>query len=117
MGRKVNMLDQNQEDTSQQPLELVFIPALWHILSWKEKEKGAPLTREEVLKIREKAICLALPLEQAKKFLHNRGYEDIDPDNCWEEWCFLRKKSLEMIKKKAYEGLDINSICWDKTQC
>jgi DUF917 family protein len=71
---------------SEQKLVLTFIPALIVVLVNQEKRKGSPLTEQEVLEIRDKAIVIALPVEDALRFNESRGYQDIDPDHCWEQW-------------------------------
>lgn len=32
------------------------------------------------------APCIALPRAEAANFIQARGYSDIDPRNCWEDW-------------------------------
>ncbi|SER29197.1 MULTISPECIES: hypothetical protein [Pseudomonas] len=72
-------------DTSNNPLCLVFIPALVTVLYAAEQQKGAPLTEHEINDIRDKSTYMTVPfslaLEQGKK----RGYADIVAENCWEE--------------------------------
>lgn len=60
------------------------------MLSLREKQKGEPLTEEEVLSIRDKAVCIVLSYENARNLEKGRGFIDIDPENCWEEWLKLR---------------------------
>lgn len=69
---------------------LQFIPALVIILKAEEDKKGAPLTEAEVLAIRDKAVCMVMPLSAAEALNRSRGYSDIDPEQCWEEWCEAR---------------------------
>lgn len=69
----------------------VFIPALAAILLRGEDLKGSPLTREQVLKIRDSAVAMMLPRAQADKMAESRGYPDIDPENCWYDWQMLRR--------------------------
>jgi hypothetical protein len=71
-------------------LVLVFIPALAPLLLRAEQEKGSPLTEQEVLAIRDAASCVAVPEEAARAIYEERGYEDIDPDHCWQAWQQLR---------------------------
>ncbi|WP_269915583.1 hypothetical protein [Acinetobacter sp. HY1485] len=47
---------------------------------------GRQLTKVEVEEIRDKATVINLPTEIAQAIVKERGYEDIDPDNVWEEW-------------------------------
>jgi hypothetical protein len=71
-------------------LVLQFIPALVVILKAEEDRKGSPLTEAEVLKIRDSAVCMTLPVSVFKKMEESRGYRDINPENCWQEWCAIR---------------------------
>ena len=74
-----------QEDESE-PLETVFMPPLVELLKAGVIKKGAPLKRREVLKIRDRGVCVRLPVSRVRELEENRGYRDIDPENCWEEW-------------------------------
>ena len=75
---------------SDDPLIPVFIPALVLILVNEERAKGSPLTREEILAIRDKGVCIMLPQSMATKAAQDRGYDDIDPEFAWEEWQDIR---------------------------
>jgi hypothetical protein len=79
-------------DTSNDPLCLVFIPALVTVLYAAEKHKGAPLTEHEVNDIRDKSTCMAVPFSVALEQEKKRGYADIIAENCWEEWQSARMK-------------------------
>ena len=69
----------------------VFVPPLVTILQKKEKDKGAPLTREEVLDIRNNATMILIKASEATKMARSRGYDDIDPDKTWEQWVKMRR--------------------------
>lgn len=71
---------------SSDPLIPVFIPALIVLLINFEKEKGSALTETEVLEIRNKGTCVKLPTSKAIELDKSRGYDDIDPEKCWEQW-------------------------------
>jgi hypothetical protein len=58
-----------------EPLVPTFIPALVVLLLRAEKDKGSPLTREEVLSIRDKGTCVMLPQSQVPKLADSRGYD------------------------------------------
>jgi hypothetical protein len=60
------------------------------VLLPRETEKGSPLTEEEVLAIRDGCEAIAMPRDVVAKVAEERGYEDIDPENCWEEWQRVR---------------------------
>ena len=65
---------------------LTFIPALIVLLEAGKNMAGRQLTQVEVEEIRDKATFINLPTEIAQAIVNERGYEDIDPDNVWEEW-------------------------------
>ena len=69
----------------------VFTPPLINLLRQKEKAKGVPLTKEEVLEIRDNATMILVKADEAMKMARNRGYEDVDADRVWEQWKKLRK--------------------------
>jgi hypothetical protein len=68
------------------PLTPVFIPALIVLLAHLEKESGRPLTEGEVLSIRDNGTCVMMPTSKAIELDTSRGYNDIDPEKCWEQW-------------------------------
>jgi len=72
-------------------LLLVPVPALVAILLNVERTKGAPLTEAEVLKLRDEASCIAMPIHARDAVAKERGYDDIDPENAWAEWQEARK--------------------------
>ncbi|ANH66573.1 hypothetical protein [Mitsuaria sp. 7] len=71
---------------SEEPLLLVFIPALLVLLLNAEQKKGSPLTEAEVNAIRDSGVCMALPVSAALALAEKRGYPDINADEAWTEW-------------------------------
>ncbi len=69
----------------------VFMPTLAHLLRQAEAAKGSPLTRAEVLAVRDKGVCMMLRASAALELEEKRGFRDIDPEDCWEEWQSLRQ--------------------------
>ncbi|MEG3085683.1 hypothetical protein U1707_18745 [Sphingomonas sp. PB2P12] len=65
---------------------MVPIPALVAILLHSDKEKGSPLTESEVLAIRDQAVCIKMSYSMAAEMAEKRGYDDIRPENLWEDW-------------------------------
>jgi hypothetical protein len=65
---------------------VLFIPSLISLLVSKAEEKGSPLTEEEVLDIRDNATAIVTDAEGVLALAERRGYQDIDPEHCWEEW-------------------------------
>jgi hypothetical protein len=77
---------------SSRKLVQIFNPSLAALLLAAENDKGSPLTEDEVIAIRNSATVMMVPEESAAEMSKKRGYKDIDPDNCWQEWCELRKR-------------------------
>jgi len=69
-----------------EPLCLLFIPALVTLLYHAESTRGAPLTEAQVLAIRDNANCVVAPVSVAAKVEQERGYPDIIAERCWPEW-------------------------------
>ena len=70
---------------------IVHVPPLVAVLLTRENAKGAPLTESEVLAVRDGSPCIALPRNEAMELAAGRGYDDIDPENAWEEWKAVRQ--------------------------
>lgn len=68
----------------------VYTPALASLLFKREKEKGAPLTKEEVLEVRDNSTLVMMKAKDAQAMSDSRGYEDIDPEKAWEQWTKIR---------------------------
>jgi hypothetical protein len=78
------------ELSTEDPVVPVFMPALVTVLVNAENRKGSPLTRDEVVGIRDKAVCMMLRVSVKAEMEKKRGYPDIDPERCWEEWLQFR---------------------------
>ncbi|MFO1066667.1 MAG: DUF2314 domain-containing protein [Pirellulales bacterium] len=78
-------------DTHSKDLVPVFIPALVALLVHAEDKKGSPLTKDEVLAIRDSGACIMMEADDAQKMDAKRGYCDIDPENCWYDWQLARR--------------------------
>ncbi|MEB6223601.1 hypothetical protein OJ965_11210 [Pantoea anthophila] len=72
---------------------ILFIPSLISLLVSKAEEKGSPLTKEEVLAIRDNATAIVTDAEGVLAVAERRGYQDIDPEHCWEEWLDFNKQA------------------------
>jgi hypothetical protein len=81
----------NKKSKQSKPLVPVFVPPLLTLLQKKERTKGSPLTKEEVLEIRDNATMILMKADEALKMADSRGYRDIDPDKAWEQWLQIRK--------------------------
>ena len=77
-----------------EPLVLVFVPALVAVLQHAETDKGEPLSEEEVIAIRDNAACMTVRHSQAQAIESKRGYPDLDPENVWEEWQAVRSEFM-----------------------
>jgi hypothetical protein len=78
----------------------VFMPTLTHWLTHREREKGAPLTEQEVLEIRDSALVMMVRESVAEEMAQERGYRDIDPQNCWLEWQQMREQ-INMVRSES----------------
>ncbi len=75
---------------SEERLVPVFMPSLVSVLLRHERDKGAPLTEDEVIAIRDKSVAVMLRQSAAAEMAQKRGYDDIDPERCWAEWQRVR---------------------------
>ena len=85
-------------DATDQPEEwliIVPVPSLVSSLLALEKEKGSPLTEDDVLEATEKAPSIAMPAYALAAVAEGRGYDDIDPENVWVEWQAARPSFYE----------------------
>lgn len=76
--------------TSRKKQVPLFMPPLALMLARAEQVKGSALTETEVLRIRDKAPCITMDADDARKLEESRGYRDVDPENCWADWHRLR---------------------------
>ena len=76
--------------SNEEELFPVFVPSLASVLHNYQRQKGSPLTESEVVAIRDKCTVVMLLRSAAEQMAQRRGYEDIDPENCWHEWQKIR---------------------------
>jgi hypothetical protein len=69
---------------------LWYVPSLKASLILHEKMKGAPLTEAEVEDIRDNAAAVLVRPDMLAELIKDRGYEDLDPADCWEQWQVFR---------------------------
>ncbi len=72
-----------------------FTPSLVAVLLNRENSLGRALTEREVYEIRDNCNVVMLPVSMKAEMDNSRGYEDIDPENCWLEWQQFRTESNE----------------------
>ena len=77
------------------------MPSLVSTLLNREQTKGSPLTEAEVLQIRDDCPSVAVPIDIVPKIDAERGYKDINPENCWAEWQEARQRFIEYGSLKA----------------
>ena len=70
------------------------MPSLVATLLNREQTKGSPLTEAEVIEIADRCPSIAVPMDVAQKIDAERGYKDIDPEQCWEQWQEARKRLI-----------------------
>lgn len=75
-------------------LILYPVPSLVATLLNRERAKGSPLTEAEVIDIRDHCQVIAVTPDVAKEMDEARGYLDIDPEQCWDEWQRARKELI-----------------------
>lgn len=63
-----------------------FTPSLVATLLRVEREIGSPLSEAQVLQVLDQAVYIEIPSGLLPAMIEERGYEDIDPDHCWEQW-------------------------------
>ena len=73
-------------------LSILFIPALAALLARAEELKGAPLTEDQVLGVRDGAKAVVTPADVAAAVVAQRGYAEVDPLRAWESWQSLRSE-------------------------
>lgn len=75
---------------SDDDLIITPIPALCLVLMNMEKQKGSPLTEEEVVAARDSAVCMNVSRKVHAAMQKSRGYRDLDLENVWEDWLGFR---------------------------
>ncbi|QEI04958.1 hypothetical protein FXN63_03195 [Pigmentiphaga aceris] len=75
---------------SDDDLVITPIPALSLILLNLEKQKGSPLTEDEVVAARDSAVCMTVSRKVHDAMQESRGYRDLDLENVWEDWLGFR---------------------------
>ena len=72
----------------------VFLNPLIMLLAGAERQRGRPLTRDEVVSIRDSAAHVMMTPEQAKVFYESMDgrmpIHRLNPDRAWEEWQEIR---------------------------
>ena len=63
-----------------------------HTCRAEEHKKGEPLAKDEVLSLRDRATCIMMEADDARKMDDSRGYRDVDPENCWHDWQMARRE-------------------------
>lgn len=64
----------------------LFIPSLLELLRQAESSKGTALTENEVYRIRDSATTVMVSEDVFNDTTLTRGFADIDPRDCWQEW-------------------------------
>jgi len=81
-------------------------PSLISVLWSKEKEKGSPLTKKEVLVEYYCSTVVWLSETEIAALEKARGYRDINPEHIWDEWQLAR---VDLMKqKRANQALQHN---------
>jgi hypothetical protein len=72
--------------------KIVFIPSLAAQLVAAERKAGRPLSETEVKALRDQATVTVMPPEPTASARAFRSYDDINPDNVWNDWLKLRTR-------------------------
>jgi len=71
-------------------LALVFVPSLGALLTRAQQLSDAPLTEQQVLRIRDRSNVVAVHHDVARRTEEQRGYVDIDAADAWRDWSRLQ---------------------------
>lgn len=77
-------------------MTMVFTPSPAALLAQVEWQKGRLLTQKEAEEIRDNATCVPVPGDITRYLEPSRGYCDIDPLYCREQW--LTYRAVNVIK-------------------
>ncbi|MBB5850259.1 hypothetical protein ACFQ05_23900 [Amycolatopsis umgeniensis] len=83
------------ERAGEDDLVIEFVPSLIALLLAAERSKGSPLVEEEVFDIRDGATCIRTPRSLSEAMAEQRGYADLDPERCWEQWQAVRTELVD----------------------
>ena len=75
---------------TEEDLVIEFTPPLVALLLAAERAKGSPLTEDEAIDVRDNATCIRLRRSTSEAMAAERGYVDLDPERCFEEWQVVR---------------------------
>ena len=82
----------NQEE---QARAAVIIPSAMSLLCWAESRLQQPLEQAYVESLIGQAPAMLLPVPVAIALNESRNVPDIDPEESWAQWSFLRRKIEE----------------------
>ena len=68
----------------------VFIPPLALVLAHAERAQGRALGATEVEALRDQASCVMMHRTDAEALRGERGFRDVEPEDCWADWQRLR---------------------------
>jgi len=74
----------------QEDLVPLFVPPLATLLADAARKKGDRLTEAEVTKIRDAAVVMMVKPAEVAPLEAQRGFRDVDPEDCWRDWHRLR---------------------------
>ena len=73
----------------------VYLNPLVILLVGHERQKGAPLTEEDVLAVRDDAQCISMTRSRAEKFYASLDAQmpvpRLEPERIWEQWQGVRR--------------------------
>ena len=90
VGEYASLLQECGTAATERGLVPVFVPSLAAILLKAERSRTTPFTEEDAIAIRDRCSCTMVPPAVAEAMAEKRGYIDIDPERCWEEFSDLK---------------------------
>ena len=79
-----------------EPMVTVYLNPLAMLLAARERQKGSPLSKAEVLQVRDTAVCTQMPRSKAERFYAaldaRMPIPRLDPERVWEQWQAMRDR-------------------------
>lgn len=95
VGEYASLLRECADASVERGLIPVFVPSLAATLLNADKTGTNPLTERDAIAIRDRCPCIMLAPATAAAMEERRGYADMNPDNCWQEFLQLKDQLNE----------------------
>jgi hypothetical protein len=77
-------------DGEKDPIVIMFVPPLVHLLMRAEQLNGGKISRKQVEAIRDNAQAITVARSVADAVAAELGYVEIDPNLAWSHWVEVR---------------------------